>query len=380
MSNHTTVCANVLCANSGKMNNLKLESSSDGGTNAITGTPLLTLTNTHADGNGPILKLKNDPTATGTSDNDIVAQIVFEGDDDAEAVETYGKIVCTQTDNAAAGPDAKMELSVDAAGTTSIGLSLTSSGSAGVVNATVGLGAASTVSVPGALSVTGTLTTKPGNTFYGPFNLLTYMQRGDTVVAAGGIGAQMNHVLTPIKCLYEVSNYLAGTNAGDFTAAETNRLLGIANGVAEASVALEDAGTGTLVGQRVTRLTGPLAAAQAFGDCANSFTTNGTFLLIFDGNLCTDGGAITISLDNTDGFDASGAQVHSTADEANGVGVYIDLVAPTDADNDLIITVTAATTIVKGSFLYFAATGANLMAIHGIIRTTGGTAPITWTA
>lgn len=153
MSANTTLCANVMCANSGKMNNLKLESSSDGGTDAVTGTPLLTLTNTHADGNGPILKLKNDPAATGTSDNDIVGQIVFEGDDDAEAVETYGKIVCTQTDNAAAGPDAKMELSVDAAGTASVGLALTSSGSAGVVNATVGLGATSTVTIPATISM-----------------------------------------------------------------------------------------------------------------------------------------------------------------------------------------------------------------------------------
>ena len=137
MSNHTTICANVICAAKGKMNDLKLESSANGGTDAVTGTPLLTLTNTHADGNGPILKFKNDPIATGTSDNSVVGQIVFEGDDDAEAVETYGKIVCTQTDNTAAAPDSKLEFYVDTAGSTSVGLSLTSSGSAGVVNTTI---------------------------------------------------------------------------------------------------------------------------------------------------------------------------------------------------------------------------------------------------
>lgn len=87
MSN-TTICANVVCANKGKMNDLVLEtSSSTAGTS-----PVLTIKNTNADANGPVLRFHKDDITDGGANEDIVGVITFMGLDSVNNNTEYAAI------------------------------------------------------------------------------------------------------------------------------------------------------------------------------------------------------------------------------------------------------------------------------------------------
>lgn len=149
MSNHTTLCANVLCANSAKMNGLILETSSDSNTGSITSTtdsvPLLTLKNTNTDGNSAaVLQMKSHPSDNVQADADEIGLISFVGVDDAGAVAEYGAIICSAPDTDASGEEGKLSINLATAGAREEVMSITA-------GATTAL---STVSIPGILSVT----------------------------------------------------------------------------------------------------------------------------------------------------------------------------------------------------------------------------------
>ena len=150
MSNHTTVCANVLCANSGKMNALTLETSSDSNTGAITSStnsvPLLTLKNTNTDANsGAVMQMKSHPSDNVQADDDEIGLITFVGVDDAGATAEYGAILCSAVDASAGSENGKLSINVTAGGARTEVMSMTSA----IADTTA---AASTVSIPGVLT------------------------------------------------------------------------------------------------------------------------------------------------------------------------------------------------------------------------------------
>jgi hypothetical protein len=93
------------------------------------------------------------------ADNDQVGLIQMDGYDDAGNVQTWAKIQAVSTDVTNADEDSKLSFSVATQGVVNAGLILESAGVNGRVDVTVGLGAASTVTIPGNLTVNGTTTT-----------------------------------------------------------------------------------------------------------------------------------------------------------------------------------------------------------------------------
>ena len=149
MSNHTTLCANVLCANSAKMNGLVLETKDDSNSGAISSAtnsvPLLTLKNTNTDANsGAVIQLKSHPSDNVQTDNDSIGLISFVGVDAAGSLAEYGVIACDATDTDVGSEEGFMALGVACAGVRTPLLMLT--GAATVET--------SVVSIPGLLSVT----------------------------------------------------------------------------------------------------------------------------------------------------------------------------------------------------------------------------------
>ena len=147
MSNHTTLCANVLCANSAKMNGLVLETKDDSNSGAITSTtnsvPLLTLKNTNTDANSAaIMQLKSHPSDNVQTDGDEIGLISFVGVDAAGALAEYGAILCSAPDTDAGGEEGSMAFGLATAGVRTPILTLTASTTQ----------ALSTVSIPGILS------------------------------------------------------------------------------------------------------------------------------------------------------------------------------------------------------------------------------------
>lgn len=151
MSSQTTICARRVCANAGRMNDLKLENSGVG-TNA-----LLQLQNTNGDANGPIIKLMKNPSDGGSANSDTCGVIQFHSLDSGAESTQFAEITASIANVTATDEAGKLELKVaesdgtDTAITT--GLSLTGSSTVdGQVNVTLGAGASSVVSIPGSLT------------------------------------------------------------------------------------------------------------------------------------------------------------------------------------------------------------------------------------
>ena len=130
MSNHTTLCANVLCANSAKMNGLVLETSADSNSGAVTSSnnsvPLLTVKNTNTDAaSGAVIQLKSHPSDNVQADLDEIGLISFVGVDAAGALAEYGAILCSAPDTDAGGEEGKLSINLAVAGARTEVMSLT---------------------------------------------------------------------------------------------------------------------------------------------------------------------------------------------------------------------------------------------------------------
>jgi len=152
MSNHTTLCANVMCANSGKMNNLKLETkvTTNDGTLA-NDTPLLSLMDTSDVAvYGPILQLQKNPVgsddtgATGMDEDDQCGTIKFVGNNASATAAnrgqiTYGSMTVIANEVSDGTEAGTMTFSVaENDGTLTAGLTLTGSASTdGLVHTTI---------------------------------------------------------------------------------------------------------------------------------------------------------------------------------------------------------------------------------------------------
>jgi hypothetical protein len=168
------------------------------------------------------------------------------------------------------------------------------------------------------------------------------------------------------------------------TAAESAIILNDASAVASQTATLSDAADGALAGDdgfatnlTVQFLTGNISAACDIG-AVNPFrngTTGAKTLLVFKGNILNTTGAITLSLNSADGFDASAWNLIVSG---SGNDIYtLPAVPGNDTDDDLTLTSgTSGMKILNGSYIYLEWTGAATVAAKGLIRVSGGTLTI----
>ena len=153
MSN-TTLCANVMCAAKGLMNNLVLETSSNSSSN----TALLKLTNTFstagATASAAVLELNNNPSTANADDGDDIGIIKFTGIDTAGNATNYASILAESSAVASGSEEGKLTFNV---ATTTTGASET------VLTLQGGTSAAtSTTTIAGSLSLDGGLYSSNG--------------------------------------------------------------------------------------------------------------------------------------------------------------------------------------------------------------------------
>ena len=229
MSNHTTLCANVLCANSAKMNGLVLETKDDSNSGAITSTtnsvPLLTLKNTNTDANSAaIMQLKSHPSDNVQTDGDEIGLISFVGVDAAGALAEYGAIICSAPDTDAGGEEGSMAFGLATAGVRTPILTLTASTTQ----------ALSTVSIPGILSqfkknlTVGAFTTNRLNIATSESgNIVTIPTTGDNsdiglpVISAGLAGWHVTLVCAADNGAHTITIRQGGASDGTGTLANT---------------------------------------------------------------------------------------------------------------------------------------------------------------
>jgi hypothetical protein len=124
--------------------------------------PLVIIKNTTNDANGARLRFVKDKGAAG-ADGDDVGIIEFVGDDAAQTQTTFGKILVEvgEADNTDEAGTMTFQVAASDGTTTGLrsGLVLTGHKTSQYVDVTLGTGSASTVTIPGNLTVSGTTTT-----------------------------------------------------------------------------------------------------------------------------------------------------------------------------------------------------------------------------
>ena len=114
--------------------------------------PLVEIKNTNADANGSTLQFTKD--GSSVADSDVVGNITFVSEDDGSNAHTYASVIASISDASAGTEGGKLELKVaEHDGTVTSGLTLQDGSADGEIDATIGAGAASVVTVPGVLSV-----------------------------------------------------------------------------------------------------------------------------------------------------------------------------------------------------------------------------------
>jgi hypothetical protein len=117
--------------------------------------PIIRLKNTHNGATSGIIKFENDKGAAG-ADNDVCGTITFIGDDDNQDQTEFARIEGVVADASHGDECGALKLYVaENDGTNTVGLSLTGSTTDGEVDATIGAGTASVVTVPGHIDLAG---------------------------------------------------------------------------------------------------------------------------------------------------------------------------------------------------------------------------------
>ena len=120
-----------------------------------TNTPVVQIKNTYNDATAGTLKFINDRGAAG-QDNDLCGTIAFFGDDDNQDNIQFAKIEGVVADASNGDECGALKLYVaENDGNNTVGISITGSTSDGVVNAQIGAGSASTVTIPGSIDLEG---------------------------------------------------------------------------------------------------------------------------------------------------------------------------------------------------------------------------------
>ena len=150
MASNTTICARNVSADSANIASLTLSSSD-------TTNPTLTLQNTNDDANGGILAFRKDPfTQTVASDTDTVGIIKFISNDESRNDTTYGSITSAVVEADGGKEAGSLSFKVAIEGSEVEGLLLEGPNTSGTnINATIGSGVLSSITIPGSLNYYG---------------------------------------------------------------------------------------------------------------------------------------------------------------------------------------------------------------------------------
>ena len=142
----------------------------------------------HSDANGVAMVLHR--SSSSPADLDVIGQVEFRGYDDGGSLHQYGAIKVSTLDVSAGAEQGKMELQVaEFDGTATAGLILEGQSSNGIINVTVGAGAASTTTIAGNLTVNGTTTTVDTTNLLVKDKLIT-LNDGGSAGSAGASGIE----------------------------------------------------------------------------------------------------------------------------------------------------------------------------------------------
>ena len=201
--------------------------------------PLVIIENKRNDEGGARLRFVKDKGAAG-ADNDIVGQIEFNGDNDAQQQTTFARIQAQVNDASDGAEEGKLILAVASHdGELQPGLTITSGDAEDEVDITLGNGSNSVVTIPGYLTVTGTQTvnnvvtvsTSNGVQFEG-----TAADGNDAILKSAVASSDKTYTLPNITGHIPILSNDPGTTAVSATVSELNVLDGITASTSELNI------------------------------------------------------------------------------------------------------------------------------------------------
>ena len=258
--------------------------------------PLVIIENKRNDEGGARLRFVKDKGAAG-ADNDIVGQIEFNGDNDAQQQTTFARIQAQVNDASDGAEEGKLILAVASHdGELQPGLTITSGDAEDEVDITLGNGSNSVVTIPGNLTVTGTQTvnnvvtvsTSNGVQFEG-----TAADGNDAILKSAVASSDKTYTLPNITGHIPILSNDPGTTAVSATVSELNVLDGITASTSELNIL--DGVTSTA--SELNILDGVTATASELNVMDGITATTGELNLV-DGNTSRG----TTAVANGDGF------------------------------------------------------------------------------
>jgi hypothetical protein len=201
--------------------------------------PLVIIENKVNDEGGGRLRFKKDKGAAG-ADNDIVGQIEFVSDNDAQEQITFATIQAQVNDASDGAEEGKLTLNVASHdGELQSGLTITSGDAEDEVDVTIGNGSNSVVTIPGNLTVTGTQTvnnvvtvsTSNGVQFEG-----TAADGNDAILKSAVASSDKTYTLPNITGHIPILSNDPGTTAVSATVAELNIMDGVTASTSEINI------------------------------------------------------------------------------------------------------------------------------------------------
>ena len=201
--------------------------------------PLVIIENKRNDEGGARLRFVKDKGAAG-ADNDIVGQIEFNGDNDAQQQTTFARIQAQVNDASDGAEEGKLILAVASHdGELQPGLTITSGDAEDEVDITLGNGSNSVVTIPGNLTVTGTQTvnnvvtvsTSNGVQFEG-----TAADGNDAILKSAVASSDKTYTLPNITGHIPILSNDPGTTAVSATVAELNIMDGVTATTSELNI------------------------------------------------------------------------------------------------------------------------------------------------
>ena len=201
--------------------------------------PLVIIENKVNDEGGGRLRFKKDKGAAG-ADNDIVGQIEFVSDNDAQEQITFATIQAQVNDASDGAEEGKLTLNVASHdGELQPGLTITSGDAEDEVDITLGNGSNSVVTIPGNLTVTGTQTvnnvvtvsTSNGVQFEG-----TAADGNDAILKSAVASSDKTYTLPNITGHIPILSNDPGTTAVSATVAELNIMDGVTASTSELNI------------------------------------------------------------------------------------------------------------------------------------------------
>ena len=201
--------------------------------------PLVIIENKVNDEGGGRLRFKKDKGAAG-ADNDIVGQIEFVSDNDAQEQITFATIQAQVNDASDGAEEGKLTLNVASHdGELQPGLTITSGDAEDEVDITLGNGSNSVVAIPGNLTVTGTQTvnnvvtvsTSNGVQFEG-----TAADGNDAILKSAVASSDKTYTLPNITGHIPILSNDPGTTAVSATVAELNIMDGVTASTSELNI------------------------------------------------------------------------------------------------------------------------------------------------